>query len=495
MKFLTLKDVLEDADREAFDRKLNQSDDDRKKEKEKNEDEYWEMTADIAKEAEDTIKLINTMLRELAILYKKCEKEYGTNKRMLQQGLGELEKIVYSDRGSAFNIFSLAIRTFQDTFKNPELTNREKVTKHNIHFFEEQVRAFHDCYILATHFCQTSITGMSEPKAFYPWIKRYVPIAKKLESTSVYMTKTKGMFNSDYHMSSGYATEKMLALFETCRQMAEKAYAENTSDEWSDLNDKGYDGWKGFINDLKNRDAYPQFKVKFDRLSKIAKSFKEMEPEDDEDDGDDGEENSDNKKQKEERKGTGKHDAYDEGSDIKHDIKFDDPDKFGSKLRSVLHLKGDKKVSYYSALEKLNKVIMSLEPKLSREQKHEVLQKFVSENIDELIEVLSQQTLNESLPGIRWRRNNRTGLNKVVLTCKANEYKKSLNRDITVSGKKVKDIICLPKSAKPAGERMKNRRSALKRWKTLTARPAKQAKAKWKKAETRKQSKTIRKES
>ena len=74
--------------------------------------------------------------------------------------------------------------------------------------------------------------------------------------------------------------------------------------------------------------------------------------------------------------------------------------------------------------------------------------------------------LSESLPQIRWRKNARLGLNKIVLTCKKDEYKKSLNRDITLSGKKVKDVICLPKSTKPATQRIKDRRTSLKRWKS-----------------------------
>jgi len=480
MKFLTLADVLHEED-----------------------NDYQDMPTDLAKESAETVKIINKMLQELVVLYKQCQQEYEKNKKGLQQNLGEFEKIMFSDKESAMNMHVLALRTFQDTFKEPKLFARKKVNRDNMHLFEEQIRAFRDCYVLASHFWKTAIIGMKTSeesesnnlKTFYTFSKKYLPIAKKLESASAYLRKTQGLFSRDYKMQSGYETEKMLALYDACIKISEKAF-DTSGEEWAELKAQGYNGWKGFMNELNNKDTYVQFKKNFDRLTKFIESYKDDEDDEEEKEEDkkDGQKEVDNKEDK--RKGiTGKHDEYDEGADIKHDIKFDDPDKFGSKLRSVLHLKGDKKVSYYSALKKLHNVITNLDPKLSREQKQEVLQKFVSENIDELIKELSQQTLNESLPGIRWRRNNRTGLNKVVLTCKANEYKKSLNRDITVSGKKVKDIICLPKSAKPAGERMKNRRSALKRWKTLTSRPAKQAKAKWKKAETRKQSKTIRKES
>lgn len=116
---------------------------------------------------------------------------------------------------------------------------------------------------------------------------------------------------------------------------------------------------------------------------------------------------------------------------------------------------------------------------------------FVQSHMQSLVQ---EAFITEAMPQIRWRKNSRLGLNKIVLVCKSSEYKKSLNRDITISGKKVKDVICLPKSAKPATQRMKDRKSSLKRWKTLRSKPAQMRKIKFKRKETRRQSKTIRKE-
>lgn len=116
---------------------------------------------------------------------------------------------------------------------------------------------------------------------------------------------------------------------------------------------------------------------------------------------------------------------------------------------------------------------------------------FVQSHMQSLVK---EAFITEAMPQIRWRKNPRLGLNKIVLVCKSSEYKKSLNRDITISGKKVKDVICLPKSAKPATQRMKDRKASLKRWKTLRANPSQMRKIKFKRKETRKNSKTIRKE-
>jgi len=116
---------------------------------------------------------------------------------------------------------------------------------------------------------------------------------------------------------------------------------------------------------------------------------------------------------------------------------------------------------------------------------------FVASHMQSLVK---EAFITEAMPQIRWRKNPRLGLNKIVLVCKSSEYKKSLNRDITISGKKVKDVICLPKSAKPATQRMKDRKASLKRWKTLRSKPAQMRKIKFKRKETRRQSKTIRKE-
>jgi len=52
----------------------------------------------------------------------------------------------------------------------------------------------------------------------------------------------------------------------------------------------------------------------------------------------------------------------------------------------------------------------------------------------------------------------------------------------------------LPKSTKPAGQRMKDRKTSLKRWKTLRSKPAQMKRIKFKRKETQRQSKTLRKE-
>ena len=46
---------------------------------------------------------------------------------------------------------------------------------------------------------------------------------------------------------------------------------------------------------------------------------------------------------------------------------------------------------------------------------------------------------------IRFRRNPREGTNKIAMVCGKDEFKKSLNRTINIAGKKVKDVMCLPK--------------------------------------------------
>lgn len=104
----------------------------------------------------------------------------------------------------------------------------------------------------------------------------------------------------------------------------------------------------------------------------------------------------------------------------------------------------------------------------------------------------AQVSVNESFASIRWRKNPRTHLNKVTMVCKNNEYKKSLNREINIAGQKVKETMCLPKSAKPAVDKAKDRKSSLKRWKTVRSNPGKMKIAKMKRNLTRKYSKTLR---
>ena len=104
----------------------------------------------------------------------------------------------------------------------------------------------------------------------------------------------------------------------------------------------------------------------------------------------------------------------------------------------------------------------------------------------------AQVSVNESFASIRWRKNPRTHLNKVTMVCKNNEYKKSLNREINIAGQKVKETMCLPKGAKPAVDKAKDRKSSLKRWKTVRSNPGKMKIAKMKRNLTRKYSKTLR---
>jgi len=129
---------------------------------------------------------------------------------------------------------------------------------------------------------------------------------------------------------------------------------------------------------------------------------------------------------------------------------------------------------------------------LTDEQLEQAVRNFVDQSTAKIIKECF--LLNENLPAVRWRRNPRLGLNKIVLTCRSDEYKKPLNRTISLSGKKVKDVICLPKSTKPAGQRMKDRKTSLKRWKTLRSKPAQMKRIKFKRKETQRQSKTLRKE-
>jgi hypothetical protein len=113
--------------------------------------------------------------------------------------------------------------------------------------------------------------------------------------------------------------------------------------------------------------------------------------------------------------------------------------------------------------------------------------KFVNSNME-----LFKNNITEGFAHVRWRRNPRTGLDKIVMTCKSDEYKKPLNREISVAGKKVKEVMCLPKTAKPAKQKEKDRKASLKRWRKIKANPGKMKKMFIKRKQTKARSKTLR---
>jgi len=102
------------------------------------------------------------------------------------------------------------------------------------------------------------------------------------------------------------------------------------------------------------------------------------------------------------------------------------------------------------------------------------------------------QEIVEGFAHVRWRRNPRTKLDKIVMTCKSDEYKKPLNREISVAGKKVKEVMCLPKSTKPAKQKEKDRKSSLKRWRKIKSNPGKMRRMFVKRKMTKARSKTLR---
>lgn len=166
-----------------------------------------------------------------------------------------------------------------------------------------------------------------------------------------------------------------------------------------------------------------------------------------------------------------------------------DEKKIMADVKEKINKNKNTNVNYRETIKKFVEVLREL--KIPEDKINNIVIRFVSENTQNIVDSLF---LTENLPTIRWRKNPRMGLNKIVLTCKKGEYKKSINRNITISGKKIKDVICLPKSSKPAKDRMKDRKSSLKRWKTLRSKPAQMRRIQFKKNETKKYSKTIRKE-
>jgi hypothetical protein len=121
---------------------------------------------------------------------------------------------------------------------------------------------------------------------------------------------------------------------------------------------------------------------------------------------------------------------------------------------------------------------------------------FQMKDFDYLAEKFIQKEsspLLESMPMIRFRRNPREGTSKIVMVCGKDEFKKSLNKTINVAGKKVKDVMCLPKQLKSAKERLKDRKASIKRWRKIRVNAVTVEKMNRKKQETKKASRTLRK--
>ena len=140
----------------------------------------------------------------------------------------------------------------------------------------------------------------------------------------------------------------------------------------------------------------------------------------------------------------------------------DDPEKIKNKIENYV-----------------DKNLAVLNKKLAQSSNEEVVK-------DESVKIV------EAFAHVRWRRNPRTGLDKVVMTCKSDEYKKPLNREISVAGKKVKEVMCLPKSTKPAKQKEKDRKSSLKRWRKIKSNPGKMRRMFVKRKMTKARSKTLR---
>jgi len=121
---------------------------------------------------------------------------------------------------------------------------------------------------------------------------------------------------------------------------------------------------------------------------------------------------------------------------------------------------------------------------------------FQMKDFDYLAEKFIQKEsspLLESMPMIRFRRNPREGTSKIVMVCGKDEFKKSLNKTINVAGKKVKDVMCLPKQLKSAKDRLKDRKASIKRWRKIRVNSVTVERMNRKKQETKKASRTLRK--
>ncbi len=142
----------------------------------------------------------------------------------------------------------------------------------------------------------------------------------------------------------------------------------------------------------------------------------------------------------------------------------------------------------------------STDHKFSSQQRNEIIFKFgrrVSKYVQHMLREQNEipenaEVLTERVASIRWRRNPRTHLNKVVMTCKQGEYKKSLNKQLKIAGQSVKEVMCLPKTSKPAIDKAKDRKSAVKRWRKIKSNPGKMSRSNLKRKFTKKFSKTLR---
>ena len=100
--------------------------------------------------------------------------------------------------------------------------------------------------------------------------------------------------------------------------------------------------------------------------------------------------------------------------------------------------------------------------------------------------------LQEGAPKVTWRRNPRTNLNKIVMTCGKDEYKKPRGRKFKYAGKEINDVLCMPKASKPASQKVKDRKSSIKRWRKIKTNPAKMKRMKMKRSMTKRFSKKVR---
>ena len=67
-----------------------------------------------------------------------------------------------------------------------------------------------------------------------------------------------------------------------------------------------------------------------------------------------------------------------------------------------------------------------------------------------------------------------------------------IQRDYAQGRKSTGEVRCLPKSAKPASQQMKDRKSSIKRWRKIKTNPVKMNKMKMRRSMTKKYSKKVR---
>ena len=78
------------------------------------------------------------------------------------------------------------------------------------------------------------------------------------------------------------------------------------------------------------------------------------------------------------------------------------------------------------------------------------------------------------------------------MTCKKGEYKKPRGRKFKYAGKEINDVLCMPKASKPASQKVKDRKSSIKRWRKIKTNPVKMNKMKLRRNMTKKYSKKVR---